>query len=144
VAAFEDISVELKLARQLPADLDLTRLSVEMAANIRVGLAAAEAITPRKMVRSLPAAAAVAFAALALVCGWMLRVPAPQALPDHRGISVHAGSVGIELEENGSAMTLLHRRGGPVTLSVSMGGSVRARYIDADTGQVTINNVYTE
>jgi hypothetical protein len=53
---------------------------------------------------------------------------------------------GIQVKGNGSAMTLLHTRGEreQKPIIVSAPGTLRARFVDADTGQVTINNVYTD
>jgi hypothetical protein len=41
-------------------------------------------------------------------------------------------------------MTLMNGRGSDVLYSAGAQGVMRARYVDSDTGQVTINNVYVE
>jgi len=46
------------------------------------------------------------------------------------------------VRENGGSLALLHPRSDGLTISVNMQGSAGARYIDSDTGQVTINRVY--
>ena len=51
---------------------------------------------------------------------------------------------GIEMQENGSALILMHTRGQQQPIIVSTPGSLRARFVDQDTGQVTINNVYSD
>jgi len=38
----------------------------------------------------------------------------------------------------------MHPSKQPVTYSVGAQGSMRARYVDPETGYVTINNVYAE
>ena len=53
----------------------------------------------------------------------------------------------IDLTANGGTMSFLSSRpgssrSGSVAVSVSMQGSARAQYVDADTDQVTINKVY--
>jgi len=53
----------------------------------------------------------------------------------------HPGS--IEVEQDGRALALLYPRAAEVTLSAS-GGTLRARYVDAETGYVTISHVYTQ
>jgi hypothetical protein len=82
---------------------------------------------------------------------WLLYLPQPhveqaRAVPAavERGMVMQATSTGVELQENGRALTVLHRSSEPVALSVNTNGSVRARYVDEDTGQMTITNVYAE
>jgi hypothetical protein len=41
-------------------------------------------------------------------------------------------------------LSLMHGGSDAVTLTVSLQGAVRARWVDADTGNVTINNVYVQ
>jgi hypothetical protein len=147
-----------KLARQslgeLPEDLDWNALALEMRANIRVGLAAGECVQP---VPRLPArlgwrpSLAMAGVVLMAMSAWLLYLPQPHveqagAVPAAAGIGMvmQATSTGVELQENGRALTVLHRSSEPLALSVNTNGSVRARYVDADTGQMTITNVYAE
>jgi hypothetical protein len=51
---------------------------------------------------------------------------------------------GIEVKANSATLTLLRRKAATPVLYVSSPGSLRERFVDADTGQITINNVYTE
>jgi hypothetical protein len=64
------------------------------------------------------------------------------AAVEDRGPVVEASSEGIEFRENGSAMGVSSSNAKPVATSVSFGGSASARYVDDDTGQVTISTVY--
>jgi hypothetical protein len=57
---------------------------------------------------------------------------------------VSATSSGIELRENGSALAVSQGAARPVAVSVSTQGSASARYVDTDTGQVTITSVYVQ
>jgi hypothetical protein len=59
-------------------------------------------------------------------------------------VEVRTSQGGIEVKENGSAMILMHTRGQQRPIIVSTPGSLRARFVDQDTGQVTINNVYSD
>ena len=98
---------------------------------------------------------AAAFAGLALVFGaaWWLNMPARDTAiltkafgisADDRGPVVEASSYGIEFRENGSGLGVSTSDAKPVASSVSFGGSASARYIDDDTGQVTIATVYVQ
>jgi hypothetical protein len=84
-----------------------------------------------------------------VVAAWWFN-PSPQ--PRRPGIrpadviEISATGRGLELKGNGSALVLLNGRRGenPRPIIVSSPGSLRARYVDTDTGQITINNVYSE
>jgi hypothetical protein len=156
-------------ADEMPPGLNWERLATEMTANIRVGLAAGECVAPRVRRPGLSAGwriatAAVAFSAL-LIGAWWLNVPEPRfssleramksiargrnwpnvrdfGTPD-RGPLVEATAAGIELRESGAALGVSSRKDArPVSVSLSVQGSARAHYIDAETGQVTITSVY--
>jgi len=161
-------------ADRLPEDIDWDQLSAEMTANIHVGLAAGECVTPRvARVEALawwrPAAAAAGI--LVLIAGaWWLNVPrsdtetianalrdmftgkratisqtAAQTAPqEDRGPMVGASSAGIELVENGGRMKIEQSGLQPVMYSVSTQGSASTRWVDEDTAQVTITAVYVQ
>jgi len=160
-------------ADRLPEDIlpvDWDQLSAEMTANIHVGLAAGECVTPRApKVEALawwrPAAAAAGI--LVLVAGaWWLNVPrsdtetiahalqslftgqrstiAQTAPQEDRGPMVGASSAGIELVENGGRMKIEQSGLQPVMYSVSTQGSASTRWVDEDTAQVTITAVYVQ
>ena len=59
-------------------------------------------------------------------------------------IVLAATPVGIELKQEGRALTLMHPSSEPVLVSVSVQGSMTARFVDEETGMVTINNVYLQ
>ena len=152
-------------ADDMPAGLDWDQLAGEMTANIRVGLAAGECVTPRE--RKVAAIswrpAAIAAGVVVLLAGaWWLNIPRTdteaigRALRDmatggrvnaplvERGPVVGASSTGVELLENGGRLRIEQRGLEPVMFSVSTQGSASARYVDQDTGQVTITATYVQ
>ena len=151
----------------LPDGLDWARLSAEMTANIRVGLAAGDCVAPRRhAAKLLPASwrplalASVVTAALAalLVGGWWLNMPSQETqalsramrsiwhgrsvMQEERGPVIEASSEGIELRKDGGALGVSQDSGKLVSVSISTWqGSASARYVDQDTGQVTVTSV---
>jgi hypothetical protein len=157
-------------AAGLPEGLDWARLSAEMTANIRVGLAAGECVAPRgrRARKFIPGAwRPVALATLVttmlaalLVGGWWLNMPPEetQALsramrsiwhgrtvaPEERGPVIEASEEGIELRKDGGALGVSQDAAKLMTVSVSTQGSASAHYVNQDTGQVTITSVYAQ
>lgn len=148
-------------ARQVAPDLaeipevPWNRLAAEMKANIRLGVAAGECVRPGEPAwRDTPlftgARAAVALASIAalLVTGIVLERPAPGpvAAADD-GLVVQATAHGIQVRKGGQALRLMNpdQTGAQrVVYSPDADGSMRARYVDPNTGYVQINNVYAE
>jgi len=139
------------LAGALPEGLNWQRLAGEMTANIRVGLAAAECVpvrpAPERRLGWRPVTA-LASATMLVATGWWLTMPRPnlgtagvKAQPAPEAV-VNASSGGIELNRNGRTLTLLNS--GEAVVLVNAQGTARSRYVDSETGQVTINHVYTE
>jgi len=152
-------------ADDMPANVDWDQLAAEMTANIRVGLAAGECVTPRERKVAAMSWRPVAIAAglVVLLAGaWWLNIPrtdteaigrairdmatgghisAPQ---EERGPVVGASSAGVVLVENGGRMGIDQGGLEPVMYSVSTQGSASARYVDQDTGQVTITATYVQ
>ena len=136
---------------ELPATLHWDRLAAEMTANIHLGLEAGECIRPVRAHprHTLPWRAVTVMAGLSgvLITGaWWLNPPRDYRETALRPspIEVRSSQGGIEVKENGSAMILMHTRGQQRPIIVSTPGSLRARFVDQDTGQVTINNVYSD
>jgi len=147
LAGFEAVREITPELREIP-EIPWQRLSAEMRANIRLGLAAGECVrtgeTPLREMRWFGGArAAVAFASMiALVAtGLMLERPAPRHVPEDEGSVVETTADGIQMSEGGQAIGLLHSGARNVTYTVSAQGGMRARYVDPETGYVTINNV---
>lgn len=134
---------------ELPANLNWDRLAAEMTANIHVGLEAGECVAEpvRRSERiGWRAAAVMAGMTFILAAGWWLNPPPKRQPHSIRAaqIEMRTTASGIQLNENGNALTLLHTRGRQKPIIVSAPGTLRARFVDTETGQVTINNVYTE
>ena len=66
------------------------------------------------------------------------------ATQEERGPVVGASSAGVVLVENGGRMGIDQGGLEPVMFSVSTQGSASARYVDQDTGQVTITATYVQ
>lgn len=150
VDAFRAAGSQLRgQAPVLPSGVDWERLAAEMKANIRVGLAAGACVGQAAPAdERLSWRAAVVFASLALVVftGWLLQRPQPSmdaaAMPG--SVLLQTTEAGLELKQGASALTLMHPASDAVLLSVSVQGAVRARYVDDETGQITINDVYAQ
>jgi hypothetical protein len=139
-----------------------------MTANIHLGLSAGECVAPRRRkspVMSWRPAAIMAGAAVMLAAAWWLNMPEPTtralgraltaivhghggvnpvAPADETGMVVSASDKGIELHENGTSLGISQGSAPPMAVSVSMRGSASARYIDTETGQVTVTSVYAQ
>jgi len=147
VAAFESIR-EIATDLQDISEVSWRQLSAEMTANIRLGLAAGECVrqpeTPLRDSRWFTGArAAVAFASMIalVVTGLMLERPTPHRFVAPEGRVAEATAWGIQVSENGEAMGLKHVGAQNVTATVSAHGGVRERYVDPESGYVTVNIV---
>jgi anti-sigma factor RsiW len=152
VAAFARVREIVPELGEIP-EVSWSRLAAEMKANIRLGLAAGECVrtgeAPKRRTLFSGARAAVALASIAavLVTAVVLEHPSPQALTRaerSEGVVVQTTTNGIQVREGGQALRLMHSGAQNVTYSVGAQGSMRARYVDPETGYVTINNVYVE
>jgi len=156
VAGFAELREVLPELAEIP-EVPWNRLAAEMRANIRLGLAAGECVRTGDGNDDVPARAwrwlaggrtAVAFAGVvAMVCtGLMLERPSPVAAPvmAREGPLVQATENGIQVRDGRSAFRLMNTGAKFVTYSASADGSMGARYVDPETGYVTINNVYVE
>lgn len=168
-----DAKVLRDAAAGLPDGLDWARLSAEMTANIRVGLAAGECVAPRGRSRKsqssfIPerwrpvalASCGAAMLAMLLAGSWWLNMPSQdvqtlnhvmrsiwhgrKAMPEERGPVIEASSDGIELRKDGGSLGVSQDSAQLMTVSVSTQGSASAHYVDQDTGQVTITSVYAQ
>jgi hypothetical protein len=174
----------LREAGKMPEGLNWDMLAAEMTANIHLGLAAGECVTPHKtqtgkrtplraLVSNLampalnawkPAAIAAGVTVL-LVGAFWLNMPSSDMqslgrafrriadsnftrqqrarLIDDRVPFVEISPSGIALHEKGAAIGL-QSGATPVGVSLSVKGSASARYVDSNTGQVTVTSVYVE
>jgi hypothetical protein len=170
VAAFDSDRESIRrLASEMPQGVNWDRMAAEMSANVRVGLEAGECVASRSHKPTVSTgwrvAAASAGVAILLVSAWWLNMPRAdsvalghamqrlaQAGPWHlsgleledRGPTVEVSASGIQLQQNGGTLGMSKGQERPVNVTLSVQGSARARYIDADTGQVTITGVYAQ
>ncbi len=149
VAAFAGTLEIVPELSEIP-ELPWNRMAAEMKANIRLGLSAGECVRPgdvplrHSLFSGARAAVALASVAALLVTGFVLEHPGPRPMARSEGVVVQSTSNGIQVREGAEALRLLHGGAQNVTYSVGAQGSIRARYVDPDTGYVTINNVYAE
>ena len=142
------------------------RLAAEMKANIRLGLEAGECIAPvqvRHRRQSPWAWAALTTAALMVAAAgseiWINHPWSPGILPDGSpgkttlagmppllDVVLEAKDSGIQMRDGEAVVSELrsNSRGsrGDVVYSVNAQGGVGARYVDRETGMVTVNNIY--
>ena len=145
--------------REIVTDLDeipgiaWNRLASEMKANIRLGLAAGECVRAEEkplrhtLFSGARAAVAVASVVALVVTGVVLEHPVPrQNFVPADAVVVQSTRDGILVGDGERALQLLHTgvKAQNVIRSVGAQGSMRARYVDPETGYVTINNVYAE
>jgi hypothetical protein len=133
---------------EMPA-LQWNRLSSEMAANIRLGIAAGECVNIRPARVSLVRPRlALALAGLLAVAGagflFERSIPGLFPAPPVLGTVLEASENGLVLREGGRIMRLLNTSGKGVSRSVGARGEIGARYLDPNTGYVTISQVYGE
>jgi hypothetical protein len=131
-------------------------LEREMVGNIKVGLDAARCIenVGRRHSAGWRLALTTGLLSVVLTVGWIMNIPAAQRghleeslrriaglyPPSLGGTVVQTTPLGIAVRSQGATLTLLN----PSSATVSLSGksAVGARYIDDETGQITITNVY--
>jgi len=146
MAEFQDLREQV--AEFEPPEPDWNALAAEMRANIRLGLEAGACVGGRSLPWRWNPRLAVALACLVVlvVSGFFLNKPRPHPLPAVEAATpmVRSTGSGIELRKGGNSMIFLNRPGVTADQTVSAQGEIRARYIDGETGAVTIDNVYLE
>lgn len=152
VAAVESMLEIVPELNQTP-EIQWGRLAAEMKANIRLGLAAGECVRGDEapvhahLFTGARALVAVASVLTLMVTGLVLEHPKPNAAAvRQQGVVVQRMARGIQVWEKGQSLQLRHgvRDDREVFYTVGAQGSMRARYVDPETGYVTINNVYAE
>jgi len=159
VASFREAAITVREENEeMPAGVQWDRLAAEMRANIRVGIAASDAISaygkPIEVgpVQGMPWRMAVLTSGLVLMVTvgyWLnaakkseqtaaMRAPDPVvAEASERGVGMSDGSKELVLQGPKANVRA-------AIVTVSTVGSAGARYVDEDTGQITVNNVYVE
>jgi len=142
----------------IPSEVNWDRLAAEMKANIRLGVAAGECVSlpqVNPLAHSWRATVALATVVLVVVGGWWWRGPgesqraaAPRVSHDQEAVRqeviLKATLGGIGVERGGLALAIAPEKGQERIATASTLGSLRARYLDENTGQVTIHHVYVE
>ena len=162
VFRFRSVSAEVKreadgqILTAFEATTDWARLEREMIGNIAVGVAAARCIEKvgRGRIRIVRGAWVTVALAILFLAGWFTNLPSEQR--DHLTASIRrsmgiegpqiAGTIvrttpeGIAVRAQGATLTILH----PPSAVISLAGSssLGARFVDEETGEVTITNVY--
>ena len=147
VSAYSEVREVLPELNQMP-EIPWNRLAAEMRANIRLGLSAGECVRATDPpFRESPlfngARAAVAFASVCalLVTGVVLERPAPVFASE---TMVQATDNGIQRRSGDRAFGLMHSGARNVTYTVGAQGTLGARYVDPETGAMTMTKVYVE
>jgi hypothetical protein len=138
---------------EAPPHLNWNELAAEMKANIHLGVVAGQCVSePRRQhvgIRWRMAAVALPLLLMVLVAWLLQTVPPPLKLisasgsaDGARGIVLESGASGIGVEQDGRGFRLLQPQAAQNVMYSVGGDSVRSRYVDSDTGQVTISHVY--
>jgi hypothetical protein len=151
VAGFLDLRTAL-METELP-DLNWNFLAMEMRANIRLGLEAGACVRTTHLSRAWGPRLAVAAATLLVLVGTgflgmrqFLTGPQPYQAPvtDMAGAVLQPTGSGIELRKGSDSFSLVDHQGVRADQTVIAQGQIQARYINHETGSVTINNVYLQ
>jgi hypothetical protein len=162
LALLEDAVLELRREAEtqtltgFEAIADWRRLEREMIGNIAVGVAAARCVDGVGQTRKvLGWTMAVAGLCALFVAGWATHIPREQTQhlitavqrwagrnPQSAAIVLRSSPDGVAVRAQGSTLTLIHPRS--AVISVSSTSGMEARYVDAETGQVTITSVYAQ
>lgn len=136
---------------------DWSVLEREMLGNIAVGVAAARCVDKVRRGRSLLIKSAVsAGLTMLFVAGWITHIPREQTAhmmaslrqmigwdrPQMAGTQLRTTPDGIAVRTQGATLTIMHPPSAVVL--VSGPSSMSARYVDEDSGQVTITKVYAQ
>jgi len=158
-------SVSVRIGRQATTEAlassenaaDWQRLEREMTGNIKVGIAAAQCIgnAPGRVFQKWRVPALIAGLSVIFIAGWLINVPrddmdrimaalrtAVSRSHPANGIILETNPHGVSVRFQGASLTLLHPASARATASFTSSSSVGVRYVDDETGQVTIANVY--
>ena len=130
-------------------DIAWGRMAAEIRANVNLGLSAGECVRVEEPpLREKPFFArgrmVVAFASIValVVTGLMLQRPKPAGPVAFEGVELRSTENGIQVREQGGAFRLMHAGAKDVTYTPGAQGSMRANYMDPDTGYITVASVY--
>ena len=134
-----------------PPEISWTKLAVEMKANIRLGLEAGECVSAGQSegrgIFSMRALAVCGSLAL-LLAAFLLERPAPRVgvVKASEPPFMESSGSGIQVKTGDQAIMMLNTRARDArdVDYLASGNAMRARYVDTETGYVTINNVYAQ
>jgi len=159
IEAFREVQSAARFeADEIPAGVNWDRLAAEMRANIRLGIEASDAISAYAPAPAEPQAPTLSWRMAALAGGfvllvslgyWMGAVRKSEQLAALRGpepIVVEASERGVGMSDGSKGMELQGPRTNPraAIVTVSTTGAAGAQYVDEETGQITVNQVYVE
>jgi hypothetical protein len=149
VAGYSEMRELLPELAELP-EVSWNRMAAEIKANVRLGLEAGECVRDVEMPLHRASMtgwrAAVAFASVIVLVGGclVLERPAPQVVHAAE-TSVQSTGNGIQWQAGNDHMLGLMNGGAQKAVyHFDAQGSMGARYIDPETGSVTINTVYAQ
>jgi hypothetical protein len=158
VEKFRDTAAKLKQHFMAAESTLLDRtLEREMIGNINVGVAAANCISEgrHRRVRGWSLGALCVTLAMVFLIGWIMNIPHQDssrvlsALENafNRGGNkvntvLRTTPLGVSVRSQGGTLTILRPATAHATAAFTGDGSVAVRYVDNETGQVTITNVY--
>ncbi len=128
-----------------PPEMNWSALATEMRANIAVGLEAGACVRSVRMPVRWNPRFAVAFACLLVLMGsnFFLRMHRTQVV-EAAGPVAQSTISGIEIRKGSQHFIFPNHEGSRADQTVSAQGEIRSRYVDGETGSVTITNVYLE
>jgi hypothetical protein len=142
VAEYRDLR-DVLAQTELP-DVNWNFLAADMRANIRLGLEAGACVRhtqPGRRWNPRPVFA-LACVLLVVIAGELLRDARPHRTASDGSPVLESTNSGIQLRTGANnSLTLLNRNGSATSQTVSARGDISARYIDSETGSVTINDV---
>ena len=147
--AFQEVRRMVSGLAETP-ELPWARLSAEMQANIRLGLAAGECVRQPeseeaawKSVFGFRSVLAAASVALVVAVGVLLEKPAPRrTMVLDSQVVVRATNEGVQLSSGSQVLALKHDANvQSISYSANAQGSVGDTYVDPVTGDVTVNKV---
>jgi len=150
VSEFSELRAAVPVMME-PPEISWTKLAAEMKANIRLGLEAGECVNGGRSVRhgvfSVRALAVCGSLALLLVA-FLLERPTPRVEPVEvsEPAFLESSGSGIQVKSGDQSIILLNTRARNArdVNYLASGNAMRARYVDTETGYVTINNVYAQ
>ena len=150
VAEFSELRAAVP-AMMEPPEISWNKLAVEMRANIRLGLEAGECVSAGQSdgrgffsMRALAVCGSLAL----LLAAFLLERPVPRVatMSASEAPFMESSGTGIQVKTGDQVIMMLNTRARDARNVdyLASGNAMRARYVDTETGYVTINNVYAQ